>query len=198
MLGARQRCGRACIHIEKVWINEVPEKEPTGISTMDVVEFYNNSALEVSEEETVLKTSVQDIQITLNWRSLADTFELPTTGSFSKVPSYPDDVLEVMYNMIKNFVDPSSPKDFHTNSCRWKHVVDVYNNVGLILSKCVDCQKGSLDQFSRRRWSMIKLIHDMSSGNSFQLNWAKVLLEIITTAAKNFKAICCLEDDDSQ
>ena len=76
--------------------------------------------------------------------------------------------------------------------------MDVYNNIGYLISKCVDYQKGSFDQFSRKRWSTIKLIHDLNSGKGFQLNWGKAILEIITTAAKNFKASNCFDDDDEQ
>ncbi len=174
------------------------EKEPTGISTMDVVEFYNNSVLVVIDDETMLKTSVQGVQIDLDWKTFADTFELSRAGNISSFPSYPDSTLEDMYAQIKNTHDSSSPKTFQTNSCGRKHVLDVYNNIGLILSKCVDCQKGSFDQFSRKCWSTIKLIHDMNSGKGFQLNWGKAILEIITTAAKNFKASNCFDDDDEQ
>ena len=99
---------------------------------------------------------------------------------------------------LKNTRDSSTPTQFQTNSCRRKHILDVYNNIGYLISKCVDCQKGSFDQFSRKRWSTLKLIHDMNSGKGFQLNWGKAILEIITTAAKNFKAICCFDDDDEQ
>ena len=67
--------------LNKCGILKFLEKEPTGISTMDVVEFLNNSTLEVSEEETVLKTSVQGFNISLRWSDLADTFELPVTGT---------------------------------------------------------------------------------------------------------------------
>src|SRR6266496_4660560 len=35
------------------------EKEPTGVSTMDVIEFYNNSILVVTDGETSLETTVQ-------------------------------------------------------------------------------------------------------------------------------------------
>src|SRR6266487_6369646 len=45
--------------LTKCGILEFLEKEPIGISTADVVEFFNNSTVEVSEQETVLKTSVQ-------------------------------------------------------------------------------------------------------------------------------------------
>ena len=69
---------------------------------MDVVEFFNNSTLEFSEEETVLKTSVQGLNISLRWSDLADTFELPVTGTLEEVPAYDDPTLEIMYNVIRN------------------------------------------------------------------------------------------------
>ena len=115
------------------------EKEPTGISTMDVVEFYNNSTLEVSEEETVLKTFVQGLNISLRWSDLADTFKIPATGIHEQVPVFDDPTLTTMYNVIRNTEDPSSPTKFHTTGCRRKHVIDTYNNIGYILSKCLDC-----------------------------------------------------------
>ncbi len=149
------------------------EKEPTGVSTMDVVEFYNNSVLVVTDGETSLKTTVQGVQIEVDWETLADMFELRKAGNISSFPSYPDSELKVLYAEIKNPREPSAPKTFQTNSCRRKHVLDVYNNIGYLISKCVDCQKGSFDQFSRKRWSTLKLIHDMNSGKGFQLNWGK-------------------------
>ena len=182
--------------LTKCGIQEFLEKEPIGISTADVVEFYNNSTLEVSEQETVLKTSVQGHNISLRWSDLADTFELPATGTLEEVPAYDDSILKEMYNVIRNTADSSSPKDFHTNDCRRKHILDVYNITGYLLSKCFDCQKGSLDQFSRRCWSMVKLVHDMNKDNSeFSLNWAKVLFNNIIRAADEFKVVPC-EDDD--
>ena len=122
---------------------------------MDVVEFFNNSTLEVSEEETVLKTSVQGLNISLRWSDLADTFELPVTGTLEEVSAYDDTTLENMYTVIRNAEDTSSPEKFHTNNCRRKHILDVYNSTGYLLSRCFDCQKGSFDQFSRRHWSMV-------------------------------------------
>jgi len=184
--------------LNKCGILKFLEKEPTGISTMDLVEFFNNSTLEVSEEETVLKTSVQGLNISLRWSDLADTFELPVTGTLEEVPAYDDPTLEIMYNVIRNAEDTSSPEKFHTNNCRRKHILDVYNITGYLLSRCFDCQKGSFDQFSRRRWSMVKLVHDMNKDNSeFSLNWAKELFSIITKTAKEFKAVVC-EDDDGK
>src|SRR6266496_3908847 len=174
------------------------EKEPTGISTMDVVEFYNNSVLVVLDDETMLRTTVQGVQIELDWNTLADTFELRKAGNISSFPSFPDSTLEEMYAQIKNPHDSSSTKNFQTNSCRRKHILDVYNNIGYLISKYVDCQKGSFDQFSRKCWSTLKLIHDMNSGKGFQLNWGKAILEIITPAAKNFKASNCFDDDDEE
>ena len=182
--------------LNKCGILKFLEKEPIGISTADVVEFYNNSTLEVSEQETVLKTSVQGHNISLRWSDLADTFELPANGTLEEVPAYDDSILSEMYKVIKNTADPSSPKVFHTNDCRRKHILDVYNITGYLLSRCFDCQKGSFDQFSRRRWSMVKLVHDMNKDNTeFSLNWAKVLFNNIIWAAKDFKAVAC-EDDD--
>ena len=182
--------------LTKCGILEFLEKEPIGISTADVVEFFKNSTVEVSEQETVLKTSVQDHNISLRWSDLADTFELPVTGTLEEVPAYDDTTLKNMYDVIRNTADTSIPKDFQTNDCRRKHILDVYNITGYLLSRCFDCQKGSFDQFSRRRWSMVKLVHDMNKDNSeFSLNWAKELFNIITKAAKEFKAVAC-EDDD--
>src|SRR6266496_3348594 len=132
------------------------EKEPTGISTMDVVEFYNNSVMVVTDDETMLKTTVQGVQIEVNWETLAGTFELRKAGNISSFPSYPDSTLKVLYAEIINPREPSAPKNFQTNSCRRKHVLDVYNNIGYLISKSVDCQKGSFDQISRKRWSTIK------------------------------------------
>ena len=182
--------------LTKCGILEFLEKEPIGISTADVVEFLNNSTVEVSEQETVLKTSVQNHNISLRWSDLADTFELPANGTIEEVPAYDDSILSKMYEVIRNTADSSSPKEFHTNNCRRKHILDVYNITGYLLSKCFDCQKGSFDQFSRKRWSMVKLVHDMNKDNSeFSLNWAKVLFNNIIRAAKDFKAVAC-EDDD--
>src|SRR6266496_4888137 len=73
--------------LTKCGILEFLEKEPIGISTADVVEFFNNSTIEVSEQETVLKTSVQDHNISLRWSDLADTFELPANGTLEEVPA---------------------------------------------------------------------------------------------------------------
>ena len=143
-----------------------------------------------------MKTSVQDHNISLRWSDLADTFELPANGTLEEVPAYDDSILSEMYKVIKNTADSSSPKDFHTNDCRRKHILDVYNITGYLLSRCFDCQKGSFDQFSRRRWSMVKLVHDMNKDNTeFSLNWAKVLFNIIIKAADEFKAVP-YEDDD--
>src|SRR6266496_395600 len=152
---------------------------------MDVVEFFNNSTLEVSEEETVLKTSVHGLNISLRWSDLVDTFELPVTGTLEEVPAYDNKTLKNMYDVIRNAEDTSSPKDLHMNDCRRKHILDVYNITRYLLSRCFDCQKGSFDQFSRRRWSMVKLVHDMNKDNSeFSLNWVKELFNIITKTAK--------------
>src|SRR6266496_5899608 len=171
--------------LTKCGILKFLEKEPIGISTTDVVEFYNNSTLEVSEQETVLKTSVQGHNISLRWSDLADTFELLATGTLEEVPAYDDSILKEMYKVIRNTTDSSSPKDFQTNECRRKHILDVYNITGYLLSICFDCQKGSFDQFSRRRWSMVKLVHDMNNDNSeFSLNRAMELFSIITKTAK--------------
>ncbi|MCH3011688.1 hypothetical protein K3W89_15020, partial [Listeria monocytogenes] len=76
-----------------------------GISTEDVVEFYNNSTLEVSEQKTVLKTSVQGHNISLRWSDLADTFELPANGTLEEVHAYDDSILSEMYKVIKNTAD---------------------------------------------------------------------------------------------
>ena len=115
------------------------------------MEFFNNSTVEVSEQETVLKTSVQNHNISLRWSDLADTFELPANGTLEEVPAYDDSILSEMYKVIKNTAGSSSPKEFHTNDCHRKHILDVYNITGYLLSKCFDCQKGSFDQFSRKR-----------------------------------------------
>src|SRR6266487_2446487 len=182
--------------LTKCGILEFLGKEPMGISTADVVEFFNNSTVEVSEQETVLKTSVQNHNISLRWSDLANTFELPANGTLEEVPAYDDSILSEMYKVIKNIADSSSPKVFHTNDCRRKHILDVYNITGYLLSRCFDCQKGSFDQFSRRCWSTVKLVHDMNKDNTeFSLNWAKVLFNNIIRAAKDFKAVAC-EDDD--
>ena len=125
--------------LTKCGILKFLEKEPIGISTADVVEFFNNSTLEVSEQETVLKTSVQGHNISLRWSDLADTFELPATGTLEEVPAYDDPTLEVMYQVIRNAEDTSSPEKFHTNNCRRKHILDVYNITGYLLSICFDC-----------------------------------------------------------
>src|SRR6266487_1501867 len=110
------------------------EKEPTGISTMDVVEFFNNSVLVVIDDETMLMTTVQGVQIKLDWNTLADTFELRKAGNISSFPSFLDSTLEEMYAQIKNPHDSSTPKTFQTNSCRRKHILDVYNNIGYLIS----------------------------------------------------------------
>ena len=182
--------------LTKCGILKFLQKEPIGISTAHVVEFYNNSTLDVSEQETVLKTSVQGHNISLRWSDLDDTFELPATGTLEEVPAYDDSIFTEMYKVIRNTADSSSPKDFHTNDCRRKHILHVYNITGYLLSRCFDCQKGSFGQFSRKRQSMVKLVHDMNKDNSeFSLKWAKELFSIITKTAKEFKAVVC-EDDD--
>ena len=150
--------------LDKCGLLKFLEKEPTGYSTMDVIEFYNNSIVVVTDGEPALETTVQGVQIKVDWETLADTFELRKAGNISSFPSYPDSELRVLYEEIKIPNDPSAPTKFQTNSCRRKHVLDVYNNIGYLISKCVECQKGSFDQFSRKRWSTIKLIHDLNSG----------------------------------
>ena len=135
----------------------------------------------------------------MRWSDLADTFELTATGTLEEVPAYDDSILKEMYKVIRNTTDSSSPKDFQTNECRRKHILDVYNITGYLLSRCFDCQKGSFDQFSRRRWSMVKLVHDMNKDNTeFSLNWAKVLFNNIIRAAKDFKAVACEGDDGNE
>ena len=172
------------------------EKEPTGYSTMDVIEFYNNSIVVITDGEPSLETTVQGVQIKVDWETLADAFELRKAGNIRSFPSYPDSELKEFYEEVKNTRDSSTPTQFQTNSCRRKHILDVYNNIGYLISKCVDCQKGSFDQFSRKRWSTLKLIHDMNSGKGFQLNWGKAILEIITKAIEDFKALTGSDDDE--
>ena len=166
--------------LEKAQIKGFLSARPSGISSLDVLEFYNNSRIIscVSEgtEIVSIKTSVQGKEILLDLTTFCKLFEFQNIGKDFEINTKDDDLLEgvkQLYSDVCDLEKSDTPTEFKLADIRTRHLMVHWDVLACILHRCFDGLQGGADQISQERWIMMFLLNQQDERLENPYNWGK-------------------------
>ena len=153
---------------------------PNGLSTLDVLEFYNNSKIFTKvvndEEEKYMQTEVQGQEIFLDCKTFCKIFRLKNRGTIEDINIKDASMIQgvkELFEAIQLENAKGCPGDFVLKAIRTSHLQKHWSTLALILVRCFDGNKGGVDQISMERWMMMHLLNKKHEGQETHFNWGK-------------------------
>ena len=156
---------------KKSHIKKFLSAAPTGMSVIDVLEFYSNSKVYTkvvdNEEERYVQSEVQGQEIVLDCETFCKAFRLRNRGSIEDINIKDTLMIEGVKELFETIQDPTAkgcPGEFVQKLIRTSHLQNHWKNLALILVCCFDGNKGGVDQISMERWMLMHLLNKKYAG----------------------------------
>ena len=151
--------------LEKAQIKGFLSARPSGISSLDVLEFYNNSRIiscvSKGTEIVSIKTSVQGKEILLDLTTFCKLFEVQNLGKDFEINTKDEELFEgvkELYSDVCDLEKSDTPTEFKLADIRTRHLLVHWDVLAYILHRCFDGLQGGADQISQERWMMMFLL----------------------------------------